>query len=261
MKIKIILFIILFNFCQITFSQHKKIIYVDENYKTISFPKYQKKLKSKLFDIALVKTDTAFFKKLRYAEFYGQLNSKIKKQLFLILNKRLSIDTLKTIQIHFIDSVPNTNKLPNESSIEFLDSLNNPTGIFLTNREFKVKHKDYIFKKHRHVQSKKDYIKKIKTEQKKIRKNTELVHLYSLNKGFHEDELKTLKYFKDPNSLIRKLFSDKMKMFKAIIILPNGEFYVSRFSHGSFIKEKKLTKKSYYDKQKKKWLNKLKKVS
>jgi hypothetical protein len=244
-----------------SYAQSKQILYVDENFNKIDFNRFQKKLDSKLFDIAIVENDTATFKKLRYAEFYGQLNSKTKKQLSLLLNKRLYIDTTKVIQVHFIDSLPNVEKLPKQSGIEFLDTQNNPTGIFLTSKEFRTKQNTYPYTKHKHILSKRDYINSIEKEYKSVRKNVELVHLFNENKGIPLDKLSTYNYHEDPNSLISKLFSDKMKMFKSILIHPNGEFYVSRYSHGSFLKERKLTKKSIYDKQKKKWLKKLKKTS
>ena len=49
-------------------------------------------------------------------------------------------------------------------------------------------------------------------------------------------------------------------MFKVILIHPNGEFYVSRFNNGGSLKENKLAKKSFYDKQRKKWLKRLNKI-
>ncbi|RSC94029.1 hypothetical protein [Tenacibaculum singaporense] len=260
MNKKIILIILFFNFFYISFSQHKKIIYVDENYKTIDFITYSKKLDSKLFDIAIASNDTATFKKLRFSEFYGNLNSKVKNQFKKIINKRYKIDTTNIWLIHYIDTIPNIKKMPKESGIEFLDSLNNPTGIFLNNKEFKKK-KSHPFKRHKHITSSKDYINRIKQERKRVNKKVNLIHFYNFNKGFPIKTLNSLGYYKDYNNLVSKLFNDKMKMFSVIILYPSGDFYTSKHYYGSSLKEKKLLKTRYFNNQKEKWLNTINKLN
>ena len=257
---KVLLFLALLSYLN-SFSQHKKIIYADEYFNTISFTNYQKKLSSNLFDIAEIENDTAIIKKLRYASYYGKLKAVTNRQLSKILNKRFNIDTTKTLLIHYINSVPDIKKMPKESGIEFLDSLNNNTGIFLTESKFKTDLKKYSYNKHKHVLSKDDFFKKIKSERKKFSKKIELIHFYKTNNGFPVKKLSPYNYFKDDNNLISRLFSDKTKMYKVILIHPNGEFYVSKFSHGSFLREKKLTKKSFYKKEKKIWKKKLTNLS
>lgn len=54
----IIIILFLFLSSYQLFSQSKKVIYVDKKYKQIDKHKYQKKIKSKLFDIATTIKDT-----------------------------------------------------------------------------------------------------------------------------------------------------------------------------------------------------------
>ncbi|CAM1347421.1 hypothetical protein [Tenacibaculum insulae] len=257
---KILLILLLFTY-YINHSQSKKIIYVDEKYNEISFTSYQKKLSSKLFDIAIVEDKNMIYKKLRYYEYYSKLPIKTKYQLTKLFSKRFNIDSTKTLLIHYIDSVPDIKKMPIESGIEIKDSLNK-TIRFISNTELKSnKNGSNYLKKHRHIQSFNDYIKNIKSEINKYhKKRLELIHFYNQNKGFPEWKLKEIKYFKDHNSLIKKIFSDKMKTYDVILIHSNGEFYVSNTRNHSYNKENKLAKKSFYDKQKNKWLKRLNKV-
>lgn len=199
-------------------------------------------------------------KKLRYVEFYGKLESTTKNQLFKLLNKRFNIDTSIVWLIHYIDSIPNIDNMPKESGIEFIDSSNKPTGIFLTDKEYKSNYKKYPYRKHKHIFSTNDYLKNISSEKKKVKKNVEFIHFYNYNAGFPEKKLTDLSYFKDPNSLISNLFNDRMKLFKVILIHPNGEFYVSKYKQGHFTKGNKLAKKSFYNRQKKKWLKRINKA-
>ncbi|RUA07715.1 MAG: hypothetical protein DSY82_07780 [Flavobacteriia bacterium] len=57
-------FFLLFGLSQ-SYSQTKRIIYADENYKQIDFTEYSKKMKSGLYFFARFENDTAVFKKLR----------------------------------------------------------------------------------------------------------------------------------------------------------------------------------------------------
>lgn len=76
--------IIIFFFLLTSYAQSKKIIYVDEKFNKINFSDYSKKLRTKLFDIAIFYNDTSTFKKLRYKEFFGTINPRVKKTINLI---------------------------------------------------------------------------------------------------------------------------------------------------------------------------------
>lgn len=240
-------------------SQHKKIIYVNEAYKITTFLKYKKKLNSKLFDIAIVENDSAIFKKLRYNQYFGKLNKLKKSQLSKLLHKRYKIDSSKVWLIHYIDSIPNIKKMPEESGVEFIDSLGRATGIFLSNKKLKSDYKKHPYTGHMHTQSAKDFIKGIKKEKEKIRNHIELLHFYNFNKGFPTKKLNELKYYEDQQNLISNLFSDKLKKFPVIILHPNGEFYVAQ--KNNFKKERRMLKKPYFNKKKKKWLNIINKLT
>lgn len=258
MKYLMLFFVIFIH--DICVSQHKKIIYVDENYKEINFLTYKKKLQSNLFDIAKVENDTALFKKLRFIEFYGVLKPKIKSQLAKLFNKKYNIDTTKIWLIHYVDFMPNLEKMPEKSGVELLDSLYNPTGIFLNDKEFKKRKCSKA--RHKHITSAKDYISQIDKESREVKnKKVSLLHFYGTNKGFPEEIIKKYNYFQDYKDLIKKLFNDKMKNFSVIILYPNREFYISNFYVGNLKLEKKLVRKSYYNRKKKLWQKRLSKLN
>lgn len=259
MKRIIILFLILSSYQLL--SQSKKVIYVNENYKKISKKEYQKKLKSKLFDIATTVKDTVILKKLRFSEFYGQLEETKRKQIFKLFHKRFHLDTTKVWVIHYIDSVPDKKKMPLKSGLEFIDSKGKLTGIFLTQNEFKNSYGKYPYKRHRHRTSYSDYIKGLKTENNKYKnsKGIELIHLYKTNKGFPNEELKKHNYYKDKLSFFKKFFTDGLKLYTSVLIYPDGNFYASKFHYHNANFEKKLAKEKIYNRKKNKWLKKLKK--
>ncbi|WP_144895026.1 hypothetical protein [Lutibacter sp. Hel_I_33_5] len=267
---KIILLIFFCSAKSILLSQSKKIIYVDENYEFVNFSKYKKKFNSELFEVVILSNDTATFKKLKFKEFLGRIGGSKKSQLNKLLSKRYSVDTNKVWLFHFLDSVPNIKKMPNKSRIKCLDStiswLYTNKGkrkkLITSNRnggkKNMVKHRCI---KHKHLISLKDYIKKINDENKNINKNTELIHLYKLNKGFPKNQLNTYNYFEDKTSILSNIFNDGIKSFKTIIIYPDGNYYTSNFNSNHFNKEKKLTRKKTYKRYKRQWNKKLASVN
>ncbi|WP_298778025.1 hypothetical protein [uncultured Polaribacter sp.] len=257
---KKVLFILIILFGNNLVSQNKKIIYVDENYKKVGFLKFKKKESSMLFDLIIAENDTVIIKKLRYKEFFGKLDHITKKQLSLIFNSKYNIDTTKTWLIHNVDSVPDIKRMPKKSGIEFLDSLQNPTGIFWTKKELKTNSKEMPYKRHRHVSNFEDYLNKINVEKKSIKKNIELLHFYSKNNGFPIKTLNEYDYFEDYNSLIRKLFTDGTKAYKVIILFTDGSFYASNV-YNCIKLENKLTTKKYFNRKKKKWYKKINKLN
>ena len=247
-------------------AQEKKRIYVDENYKVINFQKFTKKSQSKLFYVINAKTDTALFKKLRFKEFFGKLDLKKKNQLNKLFQKRFKIDTTKIWLIHYIDSLPNIKEMPNKSGIVFLDSLDNEEGEILNKKEFE---KTIISrnvnsinislpKKHKHVISFEDYKKIVLNEIKKYQKfkNIYLLHFYSFNKGYPLNDIDSEKWYKDYNLILKRTFTDGMKMYKTIIVYPNGDFYLNTYGE-----VKKVLSSNKFSKEKRKWEKQLEKYN
>jgi len=248
------------------YAQSKKIIYVNENYDIIDFHEFNRKLKSDLFFIAHVENDTAMYKKLRFKVFFGKLNSQKKSQLNKLLYMRNRIDSTKIWLIHYIDSLPNPELMPKKSGIVILDSLGHEKGAVLTRKEFEnsiVKNTNNSIKvkatvKHKHVLSYEDYTTRILSEIKTYNKfdNSILLHFYNFNNGFpvNTDELICLK---DYNLSLRKTFTDGMRVYKKIIIYPDGDFCLGSFGN-NYMDEKRLLKYRSFKKVEKKWNKKRK---
>ena len=230
MKKIFILSVFIFHFF-VSHSQEKKTVYVDENYQIVSRKEFNKKNRSKLFYITNLDLDTAFYKKLRYKEFFGKLDFKKKHQLNKLFQSRFKIDTTKIWVIHYIDSLPNVKEMPKKSGIVFLDSI-------------KVKHK--------HVVSYEDYRKGISKEKKQYNKfkDVELIHFYEFNKGYPKKDIESDHWYHDNIKMLKRIFTDGMKMYKVIILFPNGDFCLNPYGYD---KVKKILKKKKYYKEKKKW--------
>lgn len=259
------------------FSQSKEIIYVDENYKTINFKTFRKRLNSRIFQISTtVENDTAIFKKLRFKEYFGNLGKK-KSQLNKLYNQRYNIDSTKIWMIHYIDSLPNVNKMPKESSLELIDSEGRK--ILIGNSEYdrlieqqlrKFPIKDSIIYKgrtvalasrHTHISSYSDYNKNILKEIDRIKKHKKvsLFHFYNINKGFPVEDIKNF-WVKDENEILKNSFSDGQFKYPYLIIYPNGDFYTSHYFK-RFSDEKKLFNHKRFKKMKKKWLKEVRKLN
>ena len=120
-------FFLLFGLSQ-SYSQTKRIIYADENYKQIDFTEYSKKMKSGLYFFARFENDTAVFKKLRFKEFYGSLNTHKKTQLNKLFYQRFQIDSTKIWLIHYIDSVPDIKRITNKSDLKKIHDVYQESG-------------------------------------------------------------------------------------------------------------------------------------
>jgi len=223
-----------------SYSQELKRFYVDETYKEITFQKFNKKLESRLFYTVVVINDTAVVKKLRFKEFFGHLDIK-KKQLNKLFNKRFGIDSTRVWLIHYIDSLPDVTKLAKKSGVVYLGPSK---------------------KRHKHVMSYLDYRKIIPRETRKYRKLKEvsLMHFYNFNKGYLQEDIELEKWYRDPNLILKNIFTDGMKMYKIIVIHPNGKFYV-RIVRKLFSEEKKFLKYKSFNRQEKKWRKKLEKYN
>lgn len=207
MKRKITLFILFFNFCQTIFSQHKKIIYVDETFNEITFLNFKKKINSNLFNTAIIETDSLIFKKLRYTRYFGRLPQKKHSDLKKIFTRFLQIDASKTVLLHYYDSIPSyykkciSEKIPYKKSEEVINYTN------------KLLKKDIVFRE--------------------VYKNP--ICFSKHKKCFH---------YKDYASFIKKTFSDGTISYNNMIIYPNGDFFSGRVDFIKLYKKKKyLTEK------------------
>lgn len=250
--------IILIFITNVSFSQEKKIIYVDENFKEISLDQYKNKFKSKLFLEVTVKKDTAIFKKLRFKEYFGRLDHIKKSQLNRLFIKRYVVDTSKIWLIHYKHFLPNIEQMPEESRIIYIDSLNKPTGKILNFKNYSpcniANVKLLRTELHKYEISYKEFRLIIPKELKEFKniKNLEFLHFYDKNKGYPVEK-DNYKWLKDHNSILRKSFSDGMFMYRTIVIYPNGEFYLSETP--CRINEKKYLRKKTFKKMQKEFYN------
>lgn len=263
MKKITILILLLFNFQNI-YSQYKKIIYVNEHYQPISFVEYQDKLESEIFDNAILKTDSVIYKKLRYRQYFGKIDDRKIKQLTKLLHKKYNLNPNKTWLIHYVDSIPSFSDFTDEE----LNKLENKNSILkdpLISKEHKNSSVKSFVGHSRCVTSPKITPKQffyisIK-EREVIDDKIELVHFYNKNERLPVEILNHYNYYQDYNSIIRKIFSDGMQMYKLLILKPNGEFYVARRNVCSARMAFKLIQKDkFYEKQKKKWQKELAKL-
>lgn len=246
-KLVIILFCLLFNHLK---AQEKKIVYVDENSNIINFIKYKKKLDSKLFNLSIVSTNTTTYKKLKYNHYFGKLPKRIKTQLSKFYKKRFGLDSSKVWFIHYIDTIQKIDSISKVNNLEHIhiDSKNRNSYSKLISVSPKKIVNNISFNKINKSLKKGDY--------KYI-----FIHFYSHNNGTDEKILKRNKYFKDHKNVFQFVFKNKINNSSSVVIFSNGEFYIgNQFpinEYGIQHKLLKLTKKPYYDKQKRKWLKKM----
>jgi len=253
-KTSVILILILLSLK--VYSQDKKIILLDEKYKEIGFDEFNKKAQTDFFYVAIISTDTAVFKKLRFKEIYGKLNSRDKYQLDSLLQKKRNIDTTKVWVIHYKDSLPDVKKMRKKSGIIIIDSTGKEKSKILSWDQYK---RNKIGKKgygrlRKYVTSYKDFKKGFNREKKYLRnqKKIELLHFYNINKGYPLDD-DEFNWMKDTNQILRKIFTIGVQMYKTIVLHPDGNFYVITHND-SLDKQKKAISLHSFKKSKKIWL-------
>jgi len=203
-------------------SQEKKHIYVDENYKEISLKEYRKKVQSKLFFAAIIENDTAIFKKVRYKEFFGNLNVNKKSQLNRLFYKRYNVDSTKVWLIQY-------------KNILRQDTLG------------KAKYKSSYSNTLRAI----DRLKR--TE------DISLLFFYRFSKN-PPIERNNIKWYRDNNSILKNIFTDGMKAYEYIVVYPNGNFYL--LSHSKlFFSNKKLLKPKAFKELEEKWRKRIEKYN
>ena len=150
----------------------------------------------------------------------------------------------------------------------FLDSVGNQDGKMLSNKQYKNslvrKSGNAIYlntqinnTRHRHIISLSDYKKIIPNEKRKYNKvkGVDLLHFYNYNKGYLKNDISNNLY-KDHNLILKRTFTDGMRMYNTIILFANGDFCLN--PNGMV---KKLLNPVKFKKEEKKWVKKLKNSS
>ena len=243
------------------YSQNKDTLYVDENYKEIGRVEFERKTYSDFFIIATTTNDTAIFKKVRFREYFGNLNSNKKHQLNKLLYKKHKIDSTKIWVIHHTDTIPNKEKFHKNSGIILLDSLGKEYGEVMSITDFNSKHAKRLYKQSlndnriaKRVRSFEDYNRILTTRKKELKrfKDAKLLHFYSHNENLSIEKYQ-IDWIKDDNLILQKIFTDGIRIYNNVIIYPNGDFY-AHSGRAPLWKQKKLLKKRLYKKLKKEWL-------
>ena len=211
-----------------TQSQSKKHFYADEKYNDISQEEFNRKVTSDLFLTVSLENDTVVINKLRFVNYFGDLGSKKKSQLNKLFHKRFQIDSTKVWLIYYQDTLPNLKVIKNKNTYAIL--------------KYKKKHgladRLIVIDEFGH------YIHSETKKYKKL-KNVSLLYFYEGNKGYPLKRNKIRRY-KDYNSILTRTFTDGMRMYKYIIVHPNGNFnlssYVKSFSENRMLLELKSFK-------------------
>ncbi len=225
----ILLCVISFN----THGQYKNIEYLDTDKQRINFEEFSKKKNLEGIKVKLYVADNGnniLYKKLTFTKCFGTLNPTEKEQLNKYFYSRYQIDTTKTWLIHYVDSLPSPEKMPEKSGIVYTDSTKT---------------------KHKHLYSFKDYHSSFKTEKKRFKKYKEcsLLHFY-INDNDYPMDIDNIHWCKDEHRMLKSLFFKEIDYYSTIIIHPNGEYYLSKYSHRS---EDRLLRFKIFRKEKERW--------
>lgn len=251
--------------CTRSFSQIKDTIYVNDKFVKIDLQGFKSEIKSNLYSINEIDTDSVFYRKLRFKKYYGALSLIKKQELNKFFMSKFKIDTNKVLYIHYLDTLPDISKMYKTSGIIALDSTKAYFGKVLTRKEYSdLSHAnatsfyDLINNKIKYVISYDDYKKRIEKEIEEYNKlkNVKILHFYDLNKGYPEKDVEFQELYKDFNLILKNTFTDGMKVYKSIIIYPNGEFFLSDYTGRHF--NKKLLKPKFFKKGYREWRSKLK---
>lgn len=195
-------------------------VYLGEKDNFISKMEYKNKINSPLYYALIYDLDTVVCKKARLSYFFGKIELIKKQQLFKLLSKRNNIDTTQVLVFHYIDTLKNKNQFPEKDLIQ---NLNNG--------------------KHKHIISYKTFIRQHKECLRKY-KNTKVLHYYDVNSD-HPERVGRVVWYKDPSSVIRKIFRDSYRRFNFFIVKPNGEYYVHNINDGEEINIKKMIRSKW----------------
>ncbi len=191
-------------------AQTKKLTYVDENYKEISSAEFERRLESKLFYYTHYTSDTIDYKKLKFREFFGDIGFEKKKQLNKFFKKKYKLDTSKIWVIHYYDSLPVVKNMVKKNYVVINKTGSKIPSSFRSIGSFK------------HFKS---GLRKMKERYWRI-KNAELYNFYNRENDYPISKSQ-VKWYKDENLLLQKIFGKGVDMYSIIILHKNGNFYFS----------------------------------
>lgn len=213
-------------------------IYSDENNRLISKDLFDRKMNSALFHGLRYETDTLVLNKIRFNYYFGELDPTIKSQLFKLLSKRNSVDTSKTLVIHYLDTLKSIEEFPKKTETVFFDSLNNEVEIPKFNNSYLDLTSLGNIKSHIHVKNYKTFVREYKRcikKHKKYNETVDLLHFYGYSRGNLQEMNYGVDWLKDYGLVVKKVFSDGFKNFNIIILHPDGEFFMqSRYNKLSY---------------------------
>ncbi|WP_442265606.1 hypothetical protein ACSIGC_15080 [Tenacibaculum sp. ZS6-P6] len=251
-------------------THQKKYRYYNADFKEISFLNFKQNEDSELFKTVNYENDSSFIRKLMYKEVFGKLDKRRHHQLKKLYSLRYKIDTTKAWFIHYVDSIPNKEKMPAQSGIAYYNKQKEVIGFVPYGSDSKTPKKDYSNAAyHAHLSSYNDYVHHIEKEISSFgkEKTSELIHFYNKNHGFPKNVLYNLSYFKDDNLILKKSFREAVRNYEVIVIHPDGQFYLSFFGNRNYISfsgrkniTKKLLKKSFFNRKRKQWKRKVKQL-
>lgn len=257
--------------------------YKDEKDISIEFKVYNKKIESGLFyPIVQIKNDS-LIKLVRLKEYFGQLDQKTYQIIRNRITQVVEVDPLKTLLIHYIDSLPNVSYMPKVSGFykvypdgrRFISGLNSKRYRHFSEDSVPIslmKNLNYInFKelvKRKNFRKKtllnyKDYQSITFIEQEELTKfqSIELVHFFNRNNGYPTKDILKEKLIKDDDLFLQRLFNPAFfDKYKTILIYPDGSYYKSYSRALVKRNENKLFKFKSFEKERRKWTKKYKKV-
>jgi len=224
MKKTIHLSLLFFIFSLSLFSQTKTTkdtIYLDENKKEISPFLFNQKEASAVFYSRNYYTNSTVTYKLCYQYYFGKIPVEKRKELQTLLNKTtdFTIKNDENILIRYFDTLQNYEGKKKIHKNHY------------KNYHFIVKDKDTIFQKHKALTLKK-YTKNAKELNKKSKKcfkkfkykNTQVIEMYNVNKGYPIG-LEPSIWMKDPG-IFKENFFINTQEHNFLIIKPNGDFFM-----------------------------------
>lgn len=216
------IFIILIGFQYFNlYSQIKKTLYVNEDFKEISKLEFDKKHNSSIYGTKTYDLDTIVYKSTFLRYYMGKLEKTKKKQLYSLLVQRNNVDTTKSILIHYKDTLKTIGSFPTVDSFVYYKK----GGIrrIVSHNTFIKVHKD--------------------CEREYSKKHITTYHFFNHNEG-HPLEIKKIIWRQDYLGLLRKLFftSRVKNKYWTILLHPNGDYVVNYFGVAPLKKWKEFKK-------------------
>ncbi len=198
----VVIFFILFSFYS-SFSQSAdSVLYLDTSSNQLSKQEFDRKLRSKFYEVVEEKTESSLLKKLKYIVFYGHIGFERKKELNKLFKKKYKIKNNSTWVIHYFDSLPNMENIRLSKKAIDRDSLNS-------------KSREYARFRENLILSRRNYRKLY---------GAKLLNFYNYDKGY-DLKLDRIDWYKDEDKIVRKLFNNGVGPFKTIIIFRHGDFF------------------------------------